>query len=507
MKKIIITTAILILCSPAYSAQSGGFPIAPQPLVNTNSDDKVVDILTFEYLTRAVNNIRLNSENLFEGFQKATSRYTQTNVVAAYKDFSNIINSINDKNDFLYVTLAQRLDNIGFFTLSQNALINIKDTELWHQSVVSLKKIYTPAVTLSYDEEIYLARLLTATLYNNSAKETIKTLEKDDKILKKSDYANYILAVSYFENKNYSKAMNAINRAINKAPDCINYLHFKEKIYSQTGNYKSALKIIEQIEKKNISSNYVNELLNNDKLYILVKTSKKDKAKYYSAKLLFQTGEYQKALKEAQSAISMNKKNIEAYILIGDYYIKSNELQKAKEYYQKAYDINQKYAPVLLGMGHYYYMTGDFNKAVEYYQKAYKFDSQNEQILLCLANTLITIKNNDEALNYLKKLLKINQNSDGAYYLLSKITPEMKEQYLRKSISLNPVNVNAWLDLSELKISRNNFKDAQEYLFPVRIIEPENSRYINLKKLIESKNPSNFKSSFYKNEELIHLVF
>ena len=47
---------------------------------------------------------------------------------------------------------------------------------------------------------------------------------------------------------------------------------------------------------------------------------------------------------------------------------------------------------------------------------------------------------------------KINQNSDGAYYLFSKLVPDIKEQYLRKAISINPVNVNAWLDLAELKI-------------------------------------------------------
>ena len=506
MKKVILTAAILTLCNPVYSAQTGGFPIAPQPLVNTNLNDKFVSAVTFESMTKAVNNIKLNSETLFEGFQNATLRYTQTNVVAAYKDFDNIINSIKGKNDFLYITLAQRLDNIGFFTLSQNALINIKDEELWHQSVISLKKLYNPAVTLTYDEEINLARLQTATLYNNSAKETIKTLEKDDKILKKSDYANYVLAVAYFENKNYSKALNAINKAINKAPDCINYQHFKEKIYTQTGNYKAALKIINDIEKTKIAKNYLDEILSNDKLYILIKTSKKDMAKYYSAKLLFQTGDYPKALKEAQSAISLNKKNVDAYVLLGDYYLKTGDPQKAKDYYSKAYNIKQKYAPALLGLGHYYYMENDYQNSLDFYQRAFKADPQNEQIILCIANTYMTVNNPDEAQNYIKKLLKINQNSDGAYYLLSKLTPSMKEQYLRKAISLNPVNVNAWLDLSELKINQKNFKDAQEYLFPVRIIEPENSRYINLKKKIDNKDSANLKSSVNTKEEFLNLI-
>ena len=98
MKKVILTAAILTLCNPVYSAQTGGFPIAPQPLVNTNLNDKFVSAVTFESMTKAVNNIKLNSETLFEGFQNATLRYTQTNVVAAYKDFDNIINSIKGKD-------------------------------------------------------------------------------------------------------------------------------------------------------------------------------------------------------------------------------------------------------------------------------------------------------------------------------------------------------------------------------------------------------------------------
>ena len=271
-------------------------------------DNKVVSLLTFELLTKAMNNIKINSENSLDGIQKATARYTQTNVVAAYKDFSKIINSIEGNNDFLYITLAQRLYNLGFFTLGQNALININDKELWKNSIASIKQIYVPTVTLTPDEEIYLAKLQTEILYNNSEKEKVKELESNEKLLKKSDYANYILSIGYFENKNYNKALNAINKAIAKAPNCLNYLRFKEKIYANTGDYKSALKIIKKLENDKVISNFYKSYIYVDKLYILMKMTKKDMSKYYSAKLLFQNGDYQKAVKDAQNAIAINKK-------------------------------------------------------------------------------------------------------------------------------------------------------------------------------------------------------
>ena len=510
MKKIIFTLLIFAFCQPVFSADTGTLDnILPQI---PNIDNKVISIITFEPLTDAQNTINRNSENYLDGIQKATSRYTQTNVVAAYKDFSNIINSINGTNDFLYVNMAQRLNSLGFYTLSQSALINVEDTELWHKPVNALKMLYNPSVTLTYDEEIYLAHHLTATLYNNSAKETIKELENNDKILKKSDYANYILAVAYFENKNYSKAMSYINKAINKAPDCINYLHFKEKIYAQSGNYKAALKIINEINKKTYISNYYKDYLDNDKLFILIKTSKKDKAKYYSAKLLFQTGEYQKSLNEAQSAITLNKKNPDPYILIGDYYLKNKEFEKAKEYYQKAYNLKSKYSPTLIGFGHYYFVNKDYNTAYEFYLKAFKYSSssQHEQILIYLANCLIAKNDMIHAEEYLKKAIKHNPNSDNAYYLLSRTNPNLQEQYLRTVISINPANNYAWLDLAEIKINQKKYKEAKEYLFTAQLIEPNNPKYTYLKNIIENQNKNALKSSYKKDnitEEFYKMLF
>lgn len=505
MKKIILTALILSMGVSVFAFENDLQEISPMSVLNI--DNKVVSAITFEPLMNAINNIKNNSGNSLEGIERATSRYMQTNVVASYKDFSNIISSINGKNDFLYVTMAQRLAELGFFSLSQNSIINITDYDLWNKSINTFKRIYFPTVTLSYEEEIYLAGLQTAVLYNNSAKEVIKDLEKHDKLLKKSDYANYVLAVAYFENKNYSRALNAINKAIMKSPENVNYLTFKSKIYTQSGNYKSALKIIEQIDDFNSISGYYKEYLNNDKLYILMKMSKKDKQKYYSAELLFKTGEYQKALKEAQTAISLNKKNPAPYVIIGDYYLKFGDFEKAKDSYMKAYNLKQKYVPALVGLGHYYYMKNEYSSAYEYYLRAYKYSSQNDVILTALANCLFAKNENQLAEEYLKKAIKVNPNSDIAYYLLSKITPDLKEQYLRTALSFNPMNIYAWLDLAELKISQNNFKEAKEYLFPAELINPKNSRYLMLKKYIDEKKQGGLKSSYNYFHELINLVF
>ena len=504
MKKTILTILIFLTGTNAFGTDTDLKDILPIPALNI--DNKVISAITFESLTKTANTITQNSENSIEGIENATTRYMQTNVVAAYKDFSNIINSLKIENDFLYMTMAQRLAGFGFFSLSQNAIININDNDLWFNSINFLKKLYFPAVTLSYDEEIYLSKLQTATLYNNSAKETIKELEKNDNLLKKSDYADYVLSVAYFENKNYIKSLNAINKAIDKAPECINYLQFKSKIYTQMENYNAALNIIEKIEKTKYLSNYYKDFLYNDKLYILMKKSKKDKEKIYSAKLLYNKGDYQKALRDAQAAINLNKKNPEGYVLEGDYYIKTDEIEKAKEYYQKAQNLKDKYAPALIGLGHYYYLKKEYSTAYEYYLMASKYSSQNDKVYIYMANTLIAKKENDAAADYLRKSIKIDPNSDKAYYLLSQITPNLKEQYLRKSVSLNPGNIYAWLDLAEIYINQGNYKDAKEYLIPVQLIEPNNSRYLYLKKYISTQIRSGIKSS-YSNNEFLKIVF
>ena len=86
----------------------------------------------------------------------------------------------------------------------------------------------------------------------------------------------------------------------------------------------------------------------------------------------------------------------------------------------------------------------------------------------------------------------------------------MKEQYLRTAISLNPANIYAWLDLAEIEINRKNYKEGNSYLFAAQLIDPNNQRFIYLKKLVENQNKNKLKSSYFKEnktEEFYKIIF
>ena len=122
----------------------------------------------------------------------------------AYREFNKLIHAY-DNNDFLYFNLAYEFSQMGLFSLAQNCIVQIDDRQIWVNQIENLKNCYFPCVTMSLDEEIYLAELYSDINYNNYSEESLDELSKNQKLLKKLDYANYIMALAYYKNNNYSK--------------------------------------------------------------------------------------------------------------------------------------------------------------------------------------------------------------------------------------------------------------------------------------------------------------
>ena len=103
---------------------------------------------------------------------------------------------------------------------------------------------------MSLDEEIYLAELYSDINYNNYSEESLDELSKNPKLLKKLDYANYIMALAYYKNNNYSKALTYINKAIGFDNPNLHYLSFKAQILSDDKKYKESLNIVNELLDK-----------------------------------------------------------------------------------------------------------------------------------------------------------------------------------------------------------------------------------------------------------------
>ena len=71
---------------------------------------------------------------------------------------------------------------------------------------------------------------------------------------------------------------------------------------------------------------------------------------------------------------------------------------------------------------------------------------------------------------------------------MSEIYPEKQMEYLRKALSLNAFNNDAWIDLAEINLLNNNIELAEKYLLSVRISNKENYKYYYLEGLLHKYN-------------------
>lgn len=445
-----------------------------------NSSD-IIDIITLSPLSSYAKSLRTNSyNNNLTDFEFAMEKFSQSNITAAYRDFGRIIHT-NNNDDFLYFNLAYEFSEIGFFSLAQNAIVQINDRQIWLNQIDALKNVYFPSVTMSLDEELYLASFYADVVYNNMAQEAIKELSKDSKILKKLDYANFVLSLAYYKERNYSKALSYINKALAFDNTNLNYLKFKAQILSDEGKFKDSNDIISEIRKKSVVLANFNRNLDLLFLYNVANaTRNKYERRLAFANYYIESKDFQKASKELNWVISKKKKYHKAYSLLGVSYLKQRNIDRAKECFEKAYKINKKYPQTLVGLGKVNYEINDWTKSQYFYKQALKYDDENFEANLGLSLIALAKYDYQNANKYINAASIIEKENYMTSYILSKIDKEKSEQYLKQALSINPMFSDAWLDLAQIALDENNFAKAQKNLLPVKLISPNDNKYLEM---------------------------
>ena len=254
MKKALIYTVISVLTASAVFAEEKPLIFnAPalnrdsiKQIRNQNIADDFLKIITYSPETKHAS----TSIDATKKYDEAKEKFAQGNITAAYKDFKEVVQQ-SKHNDFVNIGLAYKFANLGFFSLSQEAILNIEDQELYKNQIELIKLRLYPGVALSYDEEIYLAQNFTEIYFNNLAFEIVREMTKKSDLLKKSDYANYILAQGDINLKEYGRSQNAINKAISMNPENANYQKIKAQIYCENNKYTDAIKISTLLPTRN----------------------------------------------------------------------------------------------------------------------------------------------------------------------------------------------------------------------------------------------------------------
>lgn len=452
------------------------------------NDSNIHDLIFSSAQSFAINKDTKNdSLAILKQFFESMERFTQSNVTVAYKSFNSIIED-SPQNDFCYMFMAYKLTDIGFFSLADLAMSKVQDKQVWQKYIDSIKKYYFPEYKLNSEDEMFFANVYTSINYNNLTRESISDVMKKDKIIRRSDYANYLVANALYIDKDYTKALAFVNRAISIDSNNIYYLKLKARILCDQEKYDDALVVIRSLDSKNIlyseSLNEVNQI----KYLILSKAEKNPlKAKYYLACYFYVNKDYPKALKELSLIIPKNKLP-EASNLAGDIYFSNKEYDKSLENYEKTIKINKHYAPSYKGIANLYVLKKDYTNAQKYYLKAHKYDSNDADTLVDLSLICLVTKDVKGAKEYCDKAFSANPDFYKAYYLQAKIKPERAVLSLKKASESNPFYSNSWLDLADNALLEHNVDAAQTYVDSVKFLDENNFRYYYYVGLIAKMN-------------------
>lgn len=511
LSKVLIV--LLSLSCAAHAAEIGAQNTTRAPYAFTKDNMKQIkntdlagDLFKIITFTQPADNMKVTAQSVDYSklYESGNQKFSQGNITSAYKDYKTVVNASNN-DDFVYLGFAYRFANLGLFSLSQESINNIQDVELYKNQIDLIKKVFFPKMTLSYDEEIYLAQSYTEIYFNNLAFEVVRELSKNSDLLKKSDYANYILAQAYLNLKEYNRALNSVNKALSMSDNNANYLKLKAQIFCENNKYSDAIKTTDSILSQNVNVMNYNQDIEALKYFILAKANKdRNKSKYFLANYFYKSSDTQRALKELNQNVFQDKKDYKSLTKLGDIYYAQKDITKAMEMYQKAFKIKKNDPDTLTGIGNVYLSQKNYKNAVEYYVKALKKDKLNETALINAAYCYKMLNMPEKVSEFTARALKANPDSDSVYYTMAQIDDIYATNYLKKALTINPMNCDAWMDLAYNAIRNRQSGIARDYLVPVKYIDKRNYRYYYVSGLIKKQegNTSGAAADFQKSVSL-----
>lgn len=476
MQKKIYLSVILLLslsCMPVFSAD--GFenikpadPLAEVPTINPNQD---IELSVPKKAT-------LTKNDVHNHYAIGLERFIQCNVKSSYADFKILIETIVP-NDYAYLQMAGKMADLGFFNLSELALSKVSDEDISYVIADDIKRFYFPSFKLKAKDEVYLAEMFSNIIYNDQSKEAVAEMQKNEKLLSNSDYANYLVALGLLKANNVNDAQKYINKAIEKNPKNLNYKKLKAEIMLQSKKPNNALKIVEEIKQQPLYSQEFINKVNSLEQYVLYKTVKQDfEKKYHLAYYYYYEGELTKAIRTLQGVVSPKKKNNkDVYALTAKVYYDMKEYEKAESFAQKAVKIDGSNVMALMVLGDINYRKNEYQTALGFYEKAAAKEKKSTEPEVKVAQTCEHLDKTKRANEIYAKILKDHSDCSLAYYNVGLNDKSRDNEYLKKSVSLNIDFVDGWIALSKLAIDKQNYAAAKHYLAIAKYIDENDFRY------------------------------
>lgn len=196
--------------------------------------------------------------------------------------------------------------------------------------------------------------------------------------------------------------------------------------------------------------------------------------------------DYKKAFDSYKKAIELNPEDGYSYDGLGDIYFDLKEYEKSFEAYKKAIELNSKDAVPYNGLGNVYSIFKEHKKAIEAYQKAIELDSDFVAPYQNLADEYHEIKKYNKALEIYKKVIELDQTDIYSYWGLGNLYYDLKQynnalDTYRKAIKLYPTNSDSYNGLGNIYCKLKHYDKAEEAYKKAIELDPSNaSAYSNL---------------------------
>lgn len=473
---IIFSSICLLLANELNCAAQDAF--SPLELNNTNVPNPQTTPVAQQQ------DIQQNEDDSLY-FINATDKFIRCNIRASRQDFKNSIEN-SPKNDFLYMSIANKMADLGLFTLADLAVSKIEDNDIAGVSIDAIKRFYYPARKIKYDDELFLAEIYSNIMYNNQSSEAVNELIQNEAMLSNYDYANYLIALGSYKSGIIPQAKKYINLALIQNPNNINYQALKAKILAKDGASEDALKTVENIKKQNLYSYEYERKIKALEQFILYETSKPEWLKnYHLGYYYYLDGDNAKAVRTLQTALSFKKRANQGmiYELMSKVYLKMNEFEKASDSAKKAHKISRNRA--LLTLGDLSFQDKKYKEAISYYKKAASKDKKSYVPLVREAQTYQQLANNKKAKELYTKVLKTHFDSWEAYYNIAILDKDKETIYLKKALAVNPLFEDGWIQLAKNQIDKGNYEIAQKYLANAFYIDENDFKYYYYQGLLD----------------------
>ncbi|MBL7910473.1 MAG: tetratricopeptide repeat protein [Bacteroidia bacterium] len=214
--------------------------------------------------------------------------------------------------------------------------------------------------------------------------------------------------------------------------------------FSRTNDWKSALSLYEDINKK-----YPNQ-------FIVLNSA--------GVESMF-LNEDNKALEYLNKAVSVAPRNYKGFYNRGLLYLKNNKPQDAVKSFNQVIELYE-YPKAYVGRANAYYMLGDFPKAINDANYVLKTDPNNTRAHFALGNCYNDLNRLDDALNEYNKCIELD-NSEAEFYFKRAIVFGKKQDFktciteIDMCLQLNPNYFEAyyWRGVAKVNLKQGACED------------------------------------------------